>query len=106
MLLYLASTMRTVNIDYTPKWTRGTPNNYIDSVTFPRVLADKVYTYRLMVDENDLGITKPYSVQSDGSQKVNFLEYNKGYGIDQAHKIRVYVVDSDTQNQYLVAEWN
>ncbi|KAI9067963.1 immunomodulatory protein FIP-Fve [Trametes sanguinea] len=106
MLLYLASTLHTINIDYNPRWGRGNPSNFIDNVTFPRVLTDKEYTYRVYKDETDLGVRKSYEVQGDGSQKVNFLEYNKGYGIADSSTIRVYVIDPDTGNQYLVAKMN
>ncbi|KAL7280322.1 hypothetical protein ACG7TL_005239 [Trametes sanguinea] len=106
MMLYLASTMHTINIDYNPKWARGSPSSFIDNVTFPRVLTDKAYTYRVYKDDTDLGVRKSYAVQGDGSQKVNFLEYNKGYGIPDSSTIRVYVIHPDTENQYLVAKWN
>ncbi|KAI0640748.1 Fve family of fungal immunomodulatory protein [Trametes meyenii] len=98
ILLHLASSLR--------KWTRGNPNTFIDSVTFPRVLTDKKYSYRVVKDDIDLGIRAGYEVNSDGSQKVNFLEYNSGRGIPQTSSILVYVVDPDNGNQYLVAQWN
>ncbi|KAI0676104.1 fungal immunomodulatory protein Fve-domain-containing protein [Trametes maxima] len=106
ILLHLASSLRKVHFDYTPQWTHGTPNTFIDSVTFPRVLTDKKYSYRVVEDDTDLGIRAAYEVNSDGSQEVNFLEYNKGYGIPDTSLIKVYVVDPDNGNQYLVAQWN
>ncbi|KAH9846269.1 fungal immunomodulatory protein Fve-domain-containing protein [Lenzites betulinus] len=72
----------------------------------PRVLTDGHYAYRVRVDDTDLGVVRLYAVAADGSQTVNLLEYNKGYGVEQARKIRVYVVDAETQNEYLVAQWN
>ena len=42
----------------------------------------------------------------DGSQVVDFLAYNRGYGIDEALTIRVYAVAPDSGNQYLIAQWN
>lgn len=95
-----------VNVDYTPQWTRGRPSSYIDSVTFPRVFTDKRYTYRVRMGGKDLGVRDPYGVQSDGSQKVNFLEYNSGHGIADKTTICVSVIDPDTCNEYLIAKWN
>ncbi|KAI8970926.1 immunomodulatory protein FIP-Fve [Trametes punicea] len=84
------------NYDYSPQWGRGTPNTYIDNK----------YSYRVVKNDTDLGIRDPYEVQGDGSQKVNFLEYNKGYGIEETSRIRVYAVDPTNGNQYLVAQWH
>ena len=95
-----------LSFDYTPNWVRGNPSSFVDNVVFPKVLTDKKYSYRVIVSGNDLGVRVGYSVQSDGSQKVNFLEYNKGYGIADSSTIRVYVIDPDTGNQYLVAKLN
>ncbi|KAH9846266.1 immunomodulatory protein [Lenzites betulinus] len=106
MLLFLASTVKTVHIDYMPRWERGLPSHYIDCVVFPRVLKDKEYVYRVRMDDKDLGIVPSHSVATDGSQKVNLLEYNEGHGIEQTHKIQLYVIDPETQNEYLVAQWN
>ena len=106
VLLALASTLQKVCFDYTPQWKRGTPNSYIDSVTFPKVLTDKNYSYRVVVDGNDLGTQAGYSVGADGSQVVNLLEFNKGYGVKDTSSIKIYVVDPDDGNQYLVASWN
>ncbi|KAI0766653.1 immunomodulatory protein FIP-Fve [Trametes elegans] len=104
--IFLAATLRKLHFDYTPQWGRGTPNTFVDNVTFPVVLTDKAYTYRIVVDDDtDLGTKAGYAVQADGSQRLNFLEWNKGHGIDQGRRIRVYVVEPDTGNQYLVAQW-
>lgn len=105
ILLHLASTIGKVHIDYTPVWGHGTPNTYIDNVTFPRVLTDKDYVYRVFRDDDDLGVRSANEVKSDCSQMVNFLEWNGGGGIPQTHRIRVYVVDPQNGNQYLVALW-
>lgn len=106
----LIGTLRKVSIDYTPQWKRGNPSAFIDSVTFPLVLTDKDYKYRVVIGgwENgkDLGVRKSYKVSSDGSQTVNFLEYNSGYGIEDSNTILVYVVDPDNGNQTLVAQHN
>ncbi|KAH6880633.1 hypothetical protein B0T10DRAFT_495056 [Thelonectria olida] len=104
-VLQLASTYKKVSFDYTPQWGRGNPNTYVDNVTFPRVLTDKVYKYRIVKGSQDLGVRDSYAVASDGSQKVNFLEYNKGYGIADTTTIKIYIVDPDTNNQYLIAQW-
>ena len=105
VLLALAAQYQRIHFDYTPAWGRGTPSSYIDNVTFPHVLDDKEYQYRVVIGDKDLGLRKSYAVHADGSQKVNFLEYNAGYGIADNNRIRVYVVDPDSGSQYLVAQW-
>lgn len=102
----LASSMQKVCFDYTPQWERGSPSSYINTVTFPKVLTEKNYSYRLVKDTTDLGIRPGYKVNDDGSQMVNFLDYNSGYGIADSSRIKVYAVDPDNGNQYLVAQWN
>jgi hypothetical protein len=104
IFLSLASTLEKVCFDYTPGWMRGSPSSYIDSVMFSKVLTDKNYSYHVVKDGTNLGVRAADAVQSDGSQKVNFLEYNAGCGIDQDSMIKVYVVDLDTGNQYKVAQ--
>ncbi len=91
--------------DYTANYGRGSPSSYIDNVTFPKVLADKKYQYRVVAAGKDLGVRAGYTVQSDGSQKVNFLDYNAGGGIPDSQTIKVYAVDPDSGNQYLVSQW-
>ncbi|KAJ4171183.1 hypothetical protein NW754_007329 [Fusarium falciforme] len=105
VLFYIVASQKKLNFDYTPNWGRGNPNSYIDNLTFPRVLTNKPYKYRVVKAGQDLGVRDSYSVQSDGSQKVNFLEYNAGRGIADTQTIQVYVVDPDNGNQYLVAQW-
>ncbi|KAI9155630.1 immunomodulatory [Paramyrothecium foliicola] len=95
-----------IDIDYTPSWGRGRPRNYIDSVVFTRVLADKPYHYRVYKGGQDLGVRDAYPIAEDGSQRLNFLEWNSGYGIRDTTTIQVYVVDPDTEYDYLVAQWN
>lgn len=110
LLFHLAATVKKVEFDYTPQWGRGRPTTFVDNVTFPRVLTDKKYKYRVITggwnSGKDLGVLDAYDVSSDGSQRVNFLEYNKGYGIRDTTTIQVYVVDPDNGNQFLVAQWN
>ena len=106
VLLALAAQYQRIHFDYTPAWGRGTPSSYIDNVTFPHVLDDKEYQYRVVVGEKDLGLCKSYAVHADGSQKVNFLEYNAGRGIADSNTIQVYVVDPDDNNNYLIAQFN
>ncbi|RDX48127.1 immunomodulatory protein FIP-Fve [Lentinus brumalis] len=91
--------------DYTPNWGHGNPSSYIDNVTFKKVITLKDFEYRVVAGGKDLGVRAAYGVQSDGSQKVNFLEYNNGYGIADSQTIKVYTVDPDNGNQYLVAQW-
>lgn len=104
-LLQFASTVKKASFDYTPAWGRGNPSTYVDNVTFPKVLTDKVYKYRVVKGTTDLGIKDSYAVNADGSQKVNLLEYNQGYGIADTITIKIYIVDPDSNAQYLIAQW-
>ncbi|KAF4459075.1 immunomodulatory [Fusarium albosuccineum] len=110
LIFHLIANLKKVNVDYTPQWGRGNPRSYVDNVTFPHVLTDKAYKYRVVKGGwgggQDMGVRNSYAVQSDGSQKINFLEYNSGHGIEDTHTIQVYVVDPDNGNQYLIAQWN
>ncbi|KAF8641977.1 hypothetical protein AX16_009765 [Volvariella volvacea WC 439] len=105
LLFFVAYNLQKVNFDYTPQWQRGNPSSYIDAVVFPRVLTNKAYQYRVVTGDKDLGIKPSYSVQPDGSQKVNLLEYNGGYGVADTTTIKIYVVDPSNGNQYLIAQW-
>ncbi|KAI0315158.1 immunomodulatory protein [Amylostereum chailletii] len=102
----LAYNVQKVCFDYTPQWERGNPGSYINTVTFPKALTDQGYQYRVRKGTTDLGVRGGYTVQPDGSQKVNFLDYNGGRGIEDSTTIKVYVVDPTTQNEYLIAQWN
>jgi hypothetical protein len=53
--------------------------------------------------EDDLGIQPTYEPDPDGSQRINLLEYNQGYGISDRIRIRVYAVDE--VGSTLIAEW-
>ncbi|KDQ10166.1 hypothetical protein BOTBODRAFT_164106 [Botryobasidium botryosum FD-172 SS1] len=102
-IFHLVASLPKLSYDYTPNWVKD--RQYINSVTFAKVLADKAYTYRVMAGDKDLGVKPSYAVGSDGSQKINFLEYNGGYGIDgNANTVYVYVVDPETGNQYKIAQ--
>lgn len=104
--LHLVATLRKVHFDYTPQWTRDAAQRDIIAVTFPCVLVDKRYSYRVVCEDSDLGIRSGAGAYAGGSETVNFLEYNHGRGISQTHRLRVYVVDPDSGNQYLVAQRN
>ncbi|OJT03424.1 Immunomodulatory protein Ling Zhi-8 [Trametes pubescens] len=106
ILLHLVATLRKVHFDYTPQWKRDASQKNIIAVTFPRVLVDKRYSYRVVCEDNDLGIRRGTGPFAGGAETVNFLEYSHGSGIPQTHRLRVYVVDPDTGNQYLVAQRN
>ncbi|KAI1793471.1 immunomodulatory protein 8 [Ganoderma leucocontextum] len=106
VIFRLAWEIKKLAFDYTPNWGRGNPSSYIDTVVFPQVLTDKEYTYRVVVSGKDLGVRPSYAVESDGSQKVNFLEYNAGYGIADTKTIQVYVIDPVTGNDFIIAQWN
>jgi hypothetical protein len=95
-----------VDVDYTPQWGRGNPNNYIDNLTFPKVLTDKTYKYRIVKGSSDLGVKEAYQIQSTGAQRINILEWNSGYGIDDKTTIKVYVVDPTDNSSTLIAQWN
>jgi len=86
-----------------PRWTRGNPKNYIDVLTIPKPPSDKQYRYRVMKGGDDLGIRPTYERDPDGSQRVNLLEYNEGYGISDRIRIRVYAVDE--VGSTMIAEW-
>ncbi|KAI0063119.1 immunomodulatory protein [Artomyces pyxidatus] len=106
VLLQVAAAVGKVDVDYTPQWKRGNPSSYIDSITFKKVLTDKEYQYRVVKGNDDLGFQPSYKVQPDGSQTVNLLEYNRGYGIADTIRIQIWVRDPATGNQYKIAQWN
>lgn len=78
-----------------PKWQRGNPDVYIDSIIFPVVPSNKTYQYRVIKGSEDLGIQPTYTLNKDGSQTVNLLEYNGGYGIQETIPIQVIAVDPE-----------
>lgn len=102
----LVGPVKAISWDYNPNWVRGNPSSYIDNVIFSKVITLKTFKYRVVAGGSDLGVRNAYSVQSDGSQKINFLEFNAGRGIEDSKRIQVYAVDPDNGNQYLVAQWN
>ena len=104
----LAWALRRVDFDYTPQWIRSERGGgvYVDGVLFPRVLRDQLYSYRVVVGEQDFGTLEGAPVAGDGSQMVDFMNYNQGYGIDETITVRVYAVAPDSGNQYLIAQWN
>lgn len=87
------------------KYVNWGARHYVDGVTIPFVLIDKPYKYRVFSGRSDLGIRETYELNADGSQSINFLVYNKGYGIIDSTHIKVFVVDPDG-NEALVAYWN
>ncbi|EMD41188.1 lectin FIP-fve [Gelatoporia subvermispora B] len=86
-------------------WKRGNPKVYFDHVTLPGVPTDKAYQYRVVKGDLDLGTRPTYELNKDGSQTINLLEYNKGYGIHEETPINVFVVDPEDGMETLVAEW-
>jgi hypothetical protein len=90
-----------------PQWQRGNAPfyNYIDAVLLPHAPRDKAYTFRVQKGNIDLGIRPTYEAEDNGSQKINFLEYNNGYGIRDDTPIRVYMKDPVTETEHLVAQW-
>ncbi|KAF8143672.1 immunomodulatory protein FIP-Fve, partial [Mycena galopus ATCC 62051] len=95
---------RAAIISSPPRWTRGNPKSYIDSLTIPKPPSDKGYSYRVMKGDEDLGIQPTYERDPDGSQRINLLEYNQGYGISDRIRIRVYAVD-EMGSTAMIAEW-
>jgi len=91
-----------------PKWKRGSPRNYIDVLSIPEPPSDREYQYRVVKGGVDLGIKPTYNRDRDGSQSVNLLEYNRGYGISDRTPIKVYAVGQDGEEKVetLVAQWN
>uniref|UniRef100_A0A1Y0DHJ7 Fungal immunomodulaory protein FIP-gap2 n=1 Tax=Ganoderma applanatum TaxID=29884 RepID=A0A1Y0DHJ7_9APHY len=102
----LAWEVKKISFDYTPQWGRGNPSNFIDNVTFPKVLIDKAYTYRVVVSGSDLGVRPSRDVASDGSQKINFLDYHGGLGIAATNDIQVFIIDPATGDDFIIAQWN
>ncbi|KFA61840.1 hypothetical protein S40285_08095 [Stachybotrys chlorohalonatus IBT 40285] len=105
LLVPFVTAVGKINVDYTPNWGRGSPSSYIDNVKFPRVLTDRQYKYRVVKGSTDLGVRDAYAIESDGSQKINFLEYNSGRGIEDSTAIKIYIVEPDTGNQSLLVQW-
>lgn len=90
-----------------PTWTRGSPHNFIDALTIPQPPTDKEYKYRVTKGDANLGIKTTYAPNADGSQTINLLEYNQGYGITDGVPIEVYAVDPDEEGaEVLVAKWD
>lgn len=91
-----------------PKWTRGNPSSYIDVLTIPEPPSDREYNYRVVKGDVDLGIKPTYNRDRDGSQRVNLLEYNRGYGILDTTPIKVYasaIGQDGAEEETLVAQW-
>jgi len=93
-----------------PEWTRGNPSNYINVLTIPEPPSDREYNYRVVKGDVDLGIKPTYNRDEDGTQRVNLLEYNRGYGISDTTPIKVYasVIGQDASGaveETLVARW-
>ncbi|KAJ7360838.1 fungal immunomodulatory protein [Mycena albidolilacea] len=95
---------RTAILSSPPRWTRGNPKSYINSLTIPKPPTDKPYSYRVMKGDEDLGIRPTYERDPDGSQRVNLLEYHRGYGIPDRIRIQVYAVD-EVGSTEMIAEW-
>lgn len=91
----------------TPQWQHGNAPfyNYVDAVFLPNVPRDKPYTFRVQKGDVDLGTRPTYELEDDGSQKVNFTEYNAGYGIRDDTPINIYARDPETDTEHLVARW-
>lgn len=78
-------------------------------MTIPVLPSDKQYQYRVVKGDTDLGIRPTYTRGVNGSQDVNLLEYNGGYGIHDSVLIKVYAVDPDEEegnNETLIASWS
>ncbi|KLO20748.1 kinase-like protein [Schizopora paradoxa] len=92
-----------------PTWKRGNPSIYIDELTIPLLPSDKQYQYRVVKGDTDLGIKETYPREIGGSQRINLLEYNEGYGIQDTVPIKVYAVDPEEEEgnrETLVASWS
>ncbi|HDR3451566.1 Vip1Ea1 (plasmid) [Bacillus thuringiensis serovar morrisoni str. 4AA1] len=98
--------------DTTELWGEDSGSTYLNGVLFKNIepfMGDQVKAYRVVyqgaripsgIDES-FDVTKPaYAYNKDGSVKVNFLEYNKGMGIDfipTIDSIRIYAVLTDNR---------
>ncbi len=59
--------------------------------------------------DTDLGIKSTYAREANGSQRINLLEYNQGYGVQDTIPIKVFAVDPDEEEgskEILVASWS
>ncbi|KAJ3557332.1 hypothetical protein NM688_g1529 [Phlebia brevispora] len=88
------------------EWYSGNPSMYVNGVILPVVPPHKKCTYHVFKGDTDLGVRTTYDLNADKSQKINFLEYNKGYGINEETHIRVFAIDPLTHRDTLVAEWD
>lgn len=79
---------------------------YVNSTTIPFVPADTQYTYRVVKGQSDLGTRKTYERNPDGSQTINFMEYNSGYGVIDSTHLKVFATDSKSGREFLAVEWN
>ncbi|TKH17348.1 hypothetical protein FC694_09245 [Bacillus wiedmannii] len=86
-----------------PSQSDGT---YINGIFFSKVPKSPVYQYKLVVNGKDYGTRNRYNLESDGSLKINFLDYNLGRGFKETDSIRVYAVDPVSHKEYLVASKN
>lgn len=71
--------------------------------------SDKQYQYRVVKGDTDLGIKSTYPREANGSQRINLLEYNEGYGVRDTEPIKVYAVDPEEEEgnkEILVASWS
>ncbi|HDR3452152.1 Vip1Fa1 (plasmid) [Bacillus thuringiensis serovar morrisoni str. 4AA1] len=54
------------------------------------------FSYKVKDGEKDLG-TKSYTPDKQGNININFLDYNRGFGISKDHKIQIYAVRKDQE---------
>ncbi|KAI0054447.1 immunomodulatory protein FIP-Fve, partial [Artomyces pyxidatus] len=103
----LARAVHKLDFNYSPRCASRGGMEGFHPITFPKVFQDKKYEYRVVKGTQDFGTRHGQKVQSDGSQTINSLTYDRGDAIDSTGTpIAVYAVDSDVGNQYGVADYN
>ncbi|EJD51339.1 hypothetical protein AURDEDRAFT_57009 [Auricularia subglabra TFB-10046 SS5] len=83
-------------------WKRGDSNVHIDRLVIPQPPGGGTYLYRVLKDETDLGVRPTYLLEADGSQVVNLLEYNQGYGIHDSRRVRVFVGEEGSDGREIL----
>ncbi|MED3201285.1 hypothetical protein [Bacillus toyonensis] len=88
------------------QWKMGSYNNtsYVNSVTFT-LNPEYICNYEIVVDGKNYG-AKRYETNADGSQKVNFTDYNAGSGFVATSRIQVNAIYKNNPNiKAIVALW-
>ncbi|MCR6850436.1 binary toxin-like calcium binding domain-containing protein [Bacillus sp. IBL03825] len=92
------------------EWMEDKKMGYVNGIQFSRVPTYQKYQYKWVVSggnfEKDYGPYDIRNLESDKSLKINFPDYNNGFGIPVTSVIKMYAVDPISHKEYLVAKWN